>query len=287
MSNDIQEKLNTFAIEIASIFKDDIPEITLSGSLSRNVADEYSDIELDFWCDEIPNDEHKTKILSKLPIENLKHKGSNKDGSQDSEFTYNGQLVEVMWQSYSGIENLVKEIFELKTTDYEAFLIMWTIKYQKNLQSTGRIDQIREKIINNYPKGLSKLLIEKTIKDELEIPMSRFADIQRNELFSLNLKLNEQIKSNLRMLYALNEQWEPYWKWISHYIDLELKIKPENLVQRIIQSLLGFNNPKKALSENLDLYIETLNLIMKYNKEIDQAITLNKIHKIEEARNLL
>ncbi len=61
---------------------------------------------------------------------------------------------------------------------------------------------------------------------------ARFALIRRNEILGLHERLVRDVHNVLRILFAINRQWEPDWKW-ARAATGELSIKPDRLAERI------------------------------------------------------
>lgn len=258
-----------------------IVDVTLSGSVSRGNGDVYSDIELDFWCNEIPAKHLKKDILEPVSDSEIHFREPEEDGAEISEFTYNNIPIEVTWQSFSNFEKVINSVYVLETTDHDIFVYLWTIKFQQHLKGSGRINEMQRKLINEYPSGLDKLLIEKVLAEDLLNPESRWADLERGEFLSLYQKIINQVKSILRLLYALNKQWEPYWKWINHVTKTELEKKPENFEKRLLEIFQGFGEPRTALNNCFLLFIDTLKCIKDNQDIIDDEIINKKILLIE------
>ena len=68
----------------------------------------------------------------------------------------------------------------------------------------------------------------------------RWALIRRGERLALLERLYQDTRNMLRILFAINQQWEPDWKWLHEEMD-RLTIKPERLLERIDEIFLDPN----------------------------------------------
>ncbi|MBA2286291.1 MAG: hypothetical protein H0W02_12470 [Ktedonobacteraceae bacterium] len=83
--------------------------------------------------------------------------------------------------------------------------------------------------------------------------------IQRGERFALTERLVCEVHNVLRILFALNQQWEPVWKWLA-YITADLALKPADLVERI-NEIFSSSQPEQSLLLCRNLIYDTLLLV--------------------------
>ena len=106
-------------------------------------------------------------------------------------------------------------------------------------------------------------------------------------MWSLNWKILKQITSSLTLLYALNREWEPYWKWITHIVDSELHTAPQNLSERVNSIIMNMNSPEQALNESFELYIDVLEILKKNEQTVSENIFQERIDLIRKYRKQL
>jgi hypothetical protein len=64
--------------------------------------------------------------------------------------------------------------------------------------------------------------------------ITRWLPIRRDQPLALAMDLLSDVQGILRLLFALNRQWEPDWKWIAA-LARRLQHKPDQLVERVGQ----------------------------------------------------
>src|SRR6185437_12771016 len=113
--------------------------------------------------------------------------------------------------------------------------------------------------LTEYPDALQAQLIEGTRWAWMfpHIVLSWWALPQRDERLRLHGILVRELHNALRVLFAINRQWEPEWKWIAH-TTANLSIKPDNLAERINQ--VFSSPPEQSLRLSLQLIAEILRL---------------------------
>ncbi len=77
----------------------------------------------------------------------------------------------------------------------------------------------------------------------------------------------------LRVLFALNRQWEPDWKWI-RYATADLSIKPERLVERI-NEIFTLPEPERRVTTCQKLLYDTL-LLASSEFDVGRAIAMTE-----------
>ena len=274
------KKLFSIAKQLSNEVDDDLAnEIVLHGSINTNMSDKYSDIEMDFINTGIPSRKKINDWISNIGGCNIKiNEDLEEDGALCSSFIYGNYRVEIIWQTYDNMESVLNKIYSLDTTNHGFFVYAWSLNTAQILKDNGKIKKYIQKI-KIYPKGLSNKLISYTINRSMRNPISCVASIKRKEFFNLTFKMVRDMEDILRLLYAINASWEPYWKWVAHNVD-NLSIKPKRLSSKINSIYLNLNNPKKALTLILGLRIEVLEILEKINS-IDVSV------KIKESKDSL
>ncbi len=77
-------------------------------------------------------------------------------------------------------------------------------------------------------------------------------------------KLLGEMQFVLRILFAINHQWEPDWKWLRSEVQ-PLTIKPERLIERI-HDIFTMAQSEQTVAQALMLIRDTLKLVpSQYN----------------------
>jgi hypothetical protein len=83
--------------------------------------------------------------------------------------------------------------------------------------------------------------------------------IQRGEQLPLAERLVRDIHDVLRILFAINREWEPGWKWIQASTQ-RLRIQPDRLVERI-NEVFAVPQPEQSVAICTQLIYDTLLLV--------------------------
>ena len=99
-------------------------EIAITGSVARGVADQDSDLELNFWSQKLPSKKERESWLKRagatdvtLDLERLA------DGSVWSTFRVHGIWVEAGWQTNRALERNLRRVLVDKTTDHDLMMV--------------------------------------------------------------------------------------------------------------------------------------------------------------------
>jgi len=257
-------------------------EISVSGSVSLGYADSYSDLEMDFLNNITPSQDLRQDWLQKVGATKIYFREEPEDdGAEVVEFIFGVYKVEIVWQTYSNLEKVIKDVYELKTHDHESFVYMWSINKSLILKGDYKLDEYKNKV-KEYPTGLRVTLTEVTLRKWLTTPDEREAALVRKQYFLLNEIILSDIKGSLRILFAINEKWEPYRKWTNIEIS-KLLYKPAIDLNEVI---LSFSNPKESLLLNYRFALEVLALVQEkdHRKEVNQKKLLleQALKKLEQ-----
>lgn len=270
--NDIRRKI---AEEIAYKCPSSIgKEIIIVGSVSRGNADENSDIEMEFLTDTIPTEKERINWIREIGGTQITPYGEPiSDGSMWVIFKYKDYWMETGWQSFESMKKNVESILKGEIISHDRMLIAWVIKNAICLTEGNLISNLKEDL-NIYPDILQKKIIESSLKSlRLTLALKvKNALAQRMDKIPLLERLIIDVKRILRILFALNSEWEPDWKRIDDIIE-DLVVKPKNLSSRI-NRIITVNNTLESLSTCFKLIKDTLLLIPK---ELDKN---NDVHLI-------
>jgi hypothetical protein len=245
-------------------------EIALTGSTSLGLADEYSDIELNFWGDSIPLPAERRQWLAAAGATDItldEHQIA--DSSFWVTFRFQGIWIEAGWQSIKTQEELLRAILAGDVTQHERLMLAFVIRHAVPLHSDGLLADWQQRLMQ-YPDMLQARLIEGTRLAWMfpHIVLSWWALPQRDERLKLYAVLARELQNALRILFAINRQWEPDWKWIAQVTDM-LAIKPERLAERINE--VFSSPPEQSLRLCLQLIQEIL-LLAPPSCDVAQAL---------------
>jgi hypothetical protein len=209
-------------------------ERILTGSTSRGIADEYSDIEMMFYVDAIPSYAQREQWLQTVGARDivLDHE---KPGEQEvwATFYVHDIWVEAGWRVIAAHEQDLANLVAGNVTAHIPLMLAWITIYAVPLQSAGALARWQLQL-THYPETLPQKIID-SVNEYWTQPQGfaiRWALLKRCEPMALTNRLLADIWMLLRILFAINHQWEPDWKWLRPEAQ-RLTIKPDHLVERI------------------------------------------------------
>ncbi|MEG1254855.1 DUF4037 domain-containing protein [Clostridium sp.] len=238
-------------------------EIIIVGSVSRNLADEDSDIEIEFLVDNLISEENMVNWIKHIGGTDIHPYGVPiGDGSVWIIFKYKDYWIEAGWQTISSMKNNINSIIEGKVITHDKLILVSVLKDVIFIRDNGILSDLQGQL-NLYPEELQKDIIANTIEPwtmGLAIEVRKML-AKREDKMPFLQRMIPDIQKILRILYAINRQWEPDWKWTKHIIS-NLEIKPQNLEERI-DSIICIKDTKENLKNCFELIKDTLLLIPK------------------------
>lgn len=236
-------------------------ECVLTGSSSRGLADEASDIEQVFYVDKLPSVQEREQWLNEVGVADL-HSETEPiaDCSIWATFRFQDIWIEAGWQTIEAHEKNLQHILAGSVIDHHHLKLAEIISHAVPLRSRGLLAQW-QKELSHYPDTLPASIIADATDLWTFPPIveARWALIRRSEFLGLCERLVRDINNCLRILFGLNRQWEPEWKWVRPATS-SLTIKPERLVERI-NEVFTTAQPELRVLTCLRLIYETLLLV--------------------------
>lgn len=234
--------------------------VALTGSASRGVADEGSDAELNFWVDEQPD---RATLLDWLrragATDVILDDTPLADGSLWATSLFKGVWFETGWQRIRDMGALVRRLSAGEVVDHEQLAHAPMILHAAGLRDSGALEDWRDSL-RDYPEGLQARLISGAGAWALpNVIEARWALARRGERVALAERLVWDAHNVLRVLHALNKQWEPDWKWIKMTV-AALETKPDRLGERI-DGIFASPQTERTVAHCLELILDTLALV--------------------------
>ncbi|MBI6872119.1 DUF4037 domain-containing protein [Clostridium aciditolerans] len=243
-------------------------EIIITGSVSRDLADEDSDIEIEFLVDNLMSECDMVNWIKEIGGTEIHPYGAPiGDGSVWIIFKYKEYWIEAGWQKIDTMRDNIKVILTGEVYTHDKLTLASTFKNAIFIRKNGILDSLQEELYS-YPDDLQQKIIMNTISPwtiDLGLNVRRVL-AKREDKIPLLERMIADIHRVLRILYALNKQWEPDWKWTKHIVK-DLDIKPENLIDRI-NSIICIKDCEESLKACFKLIYDTLSLIpedVEYN----------------------
>lgn len=236
-------------------------EIALEGSVARGWADDYSDIELNLWTEELePWPRGRVEWIESIGgrVKNV-HSEVHPTGSRWIEFDYKDNPVEAGWHAFASCDDLLTRILAGQVSDAFQLYLAESLAHAVPLREGEHLDLWRASL--TYTEALRRTMIESAIERWRvdHFPLDA-AFILRPDPSLVVLRADASIRSCLRILFALNERWEPDTrKWLDRWV-ATLDVKPERFAER---AHAVYRDPLAPAShtELLSLIADTLALV--------------------------
>jgi hypothetical protein len=246
-------------------------EVTVTGSVSKGLADDTSDIEQVFYVQTLPGIQERDAWLHQIGANEILHdKAPIEDGSIWSTFRFRDVWVEVGWQTFSQQEELLHHILTGRILDHHRLILAEVTMHALSLRSEGHLARWQHQLLH-YPPTLAHHLVANAT--ELwkfpHLLAARWTLIQRNEPWRLAEVLVRELHQLLRVLFAVNHQWEPEWKWIEQ-TTATLVLKPEHLMERVV-AIFAEADAAHRITVCFQLIYDTL-VLLPPEYEVGQAL---------------
>jgi hypothetical protein len=253
--------------------------IAITGSVSRGLADHFSDLELNFWVDKLdPVTEYQAWLQSigaKVEPDTV----TLDDASVWTKSWWQGVLVEAGWQAWEALDARLGAILAAEITEHPPLTMAWTVRHAVPLRQHTRLE-VWQRSLEHYPDALRERLLAETTRTWAAPPwgpvsvINIWPPVYRQSLVELAGRLSWEIEKVLRLLFAFNQQWEPEWKWLESESD-RLKRRPERLVERI-QAVVAGSDAEQRARGCLQLILDTLALVAETQ---DVALPIQRVQE--------
>jgi len=247
---------------------EDVEAIAIGGSVARGYADEYSDIEILILWGELPSEETRKHLISKLCAECLYP--FNYDANEDN-LIIEGIQVDLWHNTVSCESEVIKSILKSEDMSLGNSNFMDTISMCIPIYGESIITKWKEDA-SRYPYEYAIYNIEDSLRflkpGHLELHMYR-----NNPTLVFN-NIIELQKRMFLLLLALNERYFPTYKWM--YVSLkEMRNKPQNIAERFQEV---FRLPcKEAIEVTFQHIYEVIELINQLHPEVETELATKSL----------
>jgi predicted nucleotidyltransferase len=246
-------ELRAVAQRIADTLPADIEEVVLTGSVSRGVADDVSDIEMLIVS---PGDRELDECYALAADAGLMDLGSWGPQGQPAKRVSGhreGVPIELIWWSRARAEEAVDAIFAGRiggTADALANGVA--------LRTRGLLAEWQERL-SHYPDALAAAEIEDAALTWGGFAAAGLLTIVRpgERLSLLERTIDDAIRVT-RIVFALNRVWQPTTKRLAARV-ATLAVKPDRLAERIEEALTE-HDPLRAVTLMTELQADTVAL---------------------------
>ena len=246
-------ELRALAQRVADAFPPDVIEVVLTGSVSRGMADEVSDVEMLVVTSEPLELEDASAIAGGAGLEGLDSWGTQGLPAKRVSGCLDGQPFElIFWPCEFAKEELEALLGGKLSSSADA------LAHGVSLRTSGLLAEWQVRL-HAYPDELAKARIE-----EAALPWGGFTPaglltiVRPGERLSLVEWMFDGALRVLRIVYAVNRVWEPTTKRLATRVE-PLAVKPERLAERIEEALTE-PDPRRALLTITELQLDTVQL---------------------------
>ena len=264
MATTRSETLQALAQRVADALPEDVvEEVVLTGSVSRGMADEVSDIEMLVVTREPLSLEKCFELAGAAGLERLDTWGVQGGPARRVSGYLDGEPLELVWWPVEFTEERVDALLAGEVTS-TADALMCGVP----LRTSGLLAGWKERL-GEYPEEIAAAQIE-----EAAFPWGGFTPagvltiIRPGERLSLLEWMFDGAIRVLTIVFALNRVWLPTTKRLAVRVE-PLKIKPDRLAERIEEALTE-PDPKRALLVMTELQLETV-LLAPSGPNVDRA----------------
>jgi hypothetical protein len=248
-----ERELREVAERIAAALPPLVEEVVLTGSVSRGVADELSDVEMLLVT--------TTRLDLAECFEHARNVGLvNLDtwGAQGTDVSrvfgyYEGVPIETIWWPHEFAESSVSALVSGEQSAAAEALASGVA-----LRTAGMLETWQQRL-RVYPEALAASRIEEAALTRGGFHPTGFLTLARPgaRLALVEYLYNDAVRV-LRIVYALNHEWQPTNKRLADRVQA-LPVKPERLAERI-EDALTEPDPLRAMLVMSELQADTADL---------------------------
>jgi len=243
-------ELHAVALRIANALPASVEEVVLTGSVSRGVADDVSDIEMLVVTEEPLELETCFGLAAAAGLTELGTWGPQDVPTRRVSGYREGVPIELIWWSQAYAESAIDAVVagELSTTGD-------AIANGIALRTSGALARWQERL-GHYPDDVAAARIE-----EAALTWGGFAPaglltlVRPGERLALVERMVDDAARVVRIVFALNRVWQPTLKRLAARV-ATLEVTPERLAERIDEALTE-PDPHRAAMLMTELQLET------------------------------
>jgi predicted nucleotidyltransferase len=253
--NERSQELRDLAQRVADALPPEVAEeVVLTGSVSRGVADEVSDIEMLIVTPETMELAACFEHARAAGLEELDTWGDQSTPTRRVSGLLEGVALELVWWSREHTESSIDSFFTSSDLSSAADAIAHGVA----LRTSGSLSRWQARL-SDYPEELARARIEDAALTWGGFAPEGLLTIARpGETLSRLERMLDDAMRVLRIVYALNRVWPPTTKRLALRLDV-LRVKPERLAERI-EEAFSESDPRRALLVMTELQSDTVAL---------------------------
>lgn len=246
-------ELRSIAQDVADALPPTVVEVVLTGSVSRGVADDVSDIEMLVVTRDEPDLEECFSLAAAAGLSDLGTWGQQGVPTKRVSGDRDGAALELVWWSHAHAESAVDAIFQGDTSTTADALA-----HGVALRTSGLLELWQERL-RDYPEELARVRIEDAALTWGGFAAAGLLTIVRpGERLAQLERMVDDAARVLRIVFALNRVWQPTTKRLADRV-ADLPRKPDRLAERIEEALTE-PDPRRAVLVMTELQAETVAL---------------------------
>ncbi|MBN1994767.1 MAG: nucleotidyltransferase domain-containing protein [Anaerolineae bacterium] len=245
-----------------------IQAIVVGGSVARNYADEYSDLEMPLFWPKLPPDTMRKAIAADLHADFLTEYNGP---AQEDNLLINNFQVDFWHNTVAEEETVIADVLTRFETDLGSSNFMDTVRVCIPLYGEAIINRWKEKA-QHYPPELAVRNIQENLAhlDHGQLALH----VKRHHPTLVYGHLSELQKHIFLVLLALNREYFPTFKWMYQAL-AKMPIKPPDVEQRFRNA---FNCPQdESVGDMFRLINETLFLVEQHYPQIDTTAVRKRL----------
>jgi hypothetical protein len=259
------EELRALAQRVADALPGEAIEVVLTGSVSRGVADDVSDIEMLVVTEEELSLDQAFALARRARLDGLDTWGTQGLPAKRVSGYLDAQPFELIMWPREFAEAELEALLAGKLSSSADALV-----HGVPLRTSGLLAEWQFRL-SDYPEEVAAARIE-----EAALPWGGFTPaglltvIRPGERLSLLEWMFDGALRVLRIVYAVNRVWEPTTKRLAARVE-PLAVKPDRLAERITEALTE-PDPRRALAIMTELQLDTVRLAPS-GPNVDRART--------------
>jgi hypothetical protein len=251
MPTEFSRQLQTVAQRVADALPLEVAEeVVLTGSVSRGVADEVSDIEMLIVTPEPLELAACFEHARAAGLVDLDTWGDQSTPTKRVSGYLDGVPLELIWWSREYAESSIDALFDIDVSSAAD-----AIAHGVALRTSGSLSRWQARL-DDYPEELARSRIEDAALTWGGFTPAGLLTIARpGELLSRTERMLDDATRVLRIVYALNRVWQPTHKRLAARL-ASLEVKPARLAERI-EEAFSEPDPRRALLVMTELQLET------------------------------
>jgi predicted nucleotidyltransferase len=252
------EELRALAQRVAEGLPAEVIEVVLTGSVSRGMADEFSDIEMLVVSADLPAYDDAAAAAEAAGLDRVDTWVRRDAPARHLGGTFEGQAVELVWWSRAFADERVRAILACEVLDGR-ILTADALAHGVAMRTEGALADWQERLAR-YPPPLTAALVQEAALMWRGYQPNGVLTIARpGERVALAERLVDDIRRIVRIVFALNRVWEPTLKRLATRVE-PLPLKPQLLPERA-EATLAERDARSALQTIYELAAETLALV--------------------------